>query len=89
MTISPLWRLMLYITMAILPVWIDFFKVSTDYSFRGLMMPVLLSINSAVIVALAKTAPTNDDEPQKVNVVNKPANPVPTTEAPAKQKPRP
>lgn len=58
-------RLMLYIAMAILPVWIDFFKISTDYSLRGLAMPILASINAAVIVALARTAPRGPKEPQK------------------------
>lgn len=59
-TLSHTTRLILYIAMAILPVWIDFFKVSTDYSVRGLAMPILTSVNAAVIVTLAKTAPTND-----------------------------
>lgn len=62
MTLSPWARLVLYICMAILPVWIDFFKISTDYSLRGLAMPILTSINAAVIVALARTAPK--EEPQ-------------------------
>lgn len=57
MTISPVARLLLYIAMAILPVWIDFFKVSTDYSLRGLAMPILTSLNAAVVVMLAKTSP--------------------------------
>lgn len=62
MTFPPWARLILYIAMAILPVWIDFFKISTDYSLRGLAMPILTSINAAVIVALARTAPK--EEPQ-------------------------
>lgn len=80
-TISPASRLLLYIGMSILPVWIDFFKVSTDYTFRGLMMPCLISVNAAIIVTLAKTAPATGDEPQKVSVVNTPKHPVPVTEA--------
>lgn len=63
MTISARTRLVLYIFMSILPIWIDFFKISTDYSFRGLMMPVLTSLNAAVIVTLAKTAPTTETKP--------------------------
>lgn len=62
MTISPAARLALYIIMSILPIWIDFFKISTDYSFRGLMMPILVSLNAGVIVTLAKTAPTNETQ---------------------------
>lgn len=62
MTVSPLSRLLLYIFMSILPVWIDFFKLSTDYTFRGIMMPILVSLNAAVIVALAKTSPTNEKQ---------------------------
>lgn len=57
MTLSPRLRLILYMAMAVLPVWIDFFKISTDYSLRGLAMPILTSVNAAVIVALARTAP--------------------------------
>lgn len=63
----PAWaRLILYIAMAILPVWIDFFKISTDYSLRGLAMPILTSINAAVIVTLARTAP-KEEQPQPQN----------------------
>jgi hypothetical protein len=89
MTISPQLRLILYNLMAALPVWVDFAKSSQDFSFRGLLNPILNSLYAMVVVTLAKTAPTNDDEPQKVNVVNKAANPVPTTEAPTTKKTRP
>lgn len=62
MTLSPRSRLALYILMAILPLWIDFFKLSTDYTFRGLMMPFLMSVNADVIVTLAKISPTNETQ---------------------------
>lgn len=62
--IIPDWaRLLLYIGMAVFPVWIDFFTKSTDYSLRGLAMPVLTSLNAAVVVTLAKTA-SKTKEPQ-------------------------
>lgn len=48
-------RLLLYISVAVLPVWIDFFVKSTDYSLRGLMMPVLSSLLTAATVTLART----------------------------------
>ena len=52
----PDWiRLALYIVAAILPTWSEYFTTSTDYTFRGLTIPVLASINSAVIVLLART----------------------------------
>ena len=82
MTISPGWRLFLYVMMSILPVWVDFFKNSQDFSFRGLMNPLLNSMYAAVVVTLAKTAPTNDDtDTQNVKVINKPGDPVPTTQS--------
>lgn len=46
-------RLGLYVAIAVLPIWIDFFKLSTDYSFRGLMMPVLSSLLAAATVTRA------------------------------------
>lgn len=46
-------KLLLYIAIAVLPIWIDFFKVSTDYSFRGLMMPILSSLLTAATIARA------------------------------------
>ncbi len=60
MIISQAARLWLYIAMAILPIWLDFFKMSTDFSLRGMAMPVIASVNAAVIVALAKTSPPPD-----------------------------
>lgn len=46
-------RLSLYVAIAVLPIWIDFFKISTDYSFRGLMMPILSSLLAAATVTRA------------------------------------
>lgn len=68
MTLSPIARLWLYIAMAVLPIWVDFFKLSTDYSLRGLVIPVLVSINAGVVVALARTQPAKPEtveEPTK------------------------
>lgn len=63
----PSWgRLLLYIVMSMLPIWIDFFKLSTDYSLRGLMMPILSSLLAAVTVTLARTTSIGPaDEPPK------------------------
>lgn len=59
--IIPEWsRLMLYIGVAVLPVWIDFFTKSTDYSLRGLAMPTLSSLLTAATVALARTRSRNE-----------------------------
>lgn len=76
MTLSNLSRLWLYIAMAILPVWIDFFKLSTDYTLRGLAMPILSSLNVAVIVALAKTSPPPGE------AKDRPADPEPPAQNP-------
>lgn len=65
MKIPPWARLLLYMAMVALPVWIDFFKLSTDYSLRGLAMPVLSSLLAMVTVALARTTSTGPaDEPK-------------------------
>ena len=55
MIIPDIARLGLYIVVAVCPVWIDFFTKSTDYTLRGLMMPVLSSILTAATVTLART----------------------------------
>ena len=55
MKIQPWARLTLYISMVVVPIWIDFFKLSTDYSLRGLMMPILSSLLAAITVTLART----------------------------------
>lgn len=54
--ILPEWvRLLCYIAIAVLPVWIDFFTKSTDYTLRGLAMPTLSSLLTAFTVILART----------------------------------
>lgn len=62
MTLSPIARLWLYIAMAMLPVWVDFFKLSTDYSPRGLAIPFLSSILAGVTVTLARTNSAQQDK---------------------------
>lgn len=65
MTISPRNRLSLYIAMSAIPVWIDFFKLSTDFSFRGLMMPILSSLLAGVTVTLARTTSAGEASPDQ------------------------
>lgn len=89
MTLSPAWRLVLYNMMAILPIWVNFAKTSQDFTFRGLLVPALDSFYAMAVVTLAKTAPTKDDEPQNVNVVNTPRQPVPVAEQPTVDKGKP
>ncbi len=54
MIISQAARLWLYIGMSVLPFWVDWAKMSNDFTFRGLAMPILASLNAAIIVALTK-----------------------------------
>lgn len=62
--ILPEWaRFLLYVTVAVLPVWIDFFVKSTDYSLRGLMMPILSSLLTAATVALARSKSPEHETP--------------------------
>jgi hypothetical protein len=64
MKIPPWARLLLYMAMSAIPFWIDFFKLSTDYSLRGLAMPILSSLLAMVTVALARTTSTGPaDQP--------------------------
>lgn len=61
--IIPNWsRLVLYNIMVILPIWQDFFTKSTDYSIRGLAMPVIASLLAAVTVTLARTTAKTKEE---------------------------
>ena len=55
MIISDTQRLWLYISASVWPIWVAFFTTSTDYSLRGLAIPVLASLNAATVVALART----------------------------------
>jgi hypothetical protein len=83
MIIGPIPRLILYILAGICPIWSEFVAVSSDYSLRGLLRPILASVSVAVVVMLARTRnPLVDGEPPtKVEVTNKPSNPVPTEES--------
>lgn len=64
MRIHPVLRLLLYIAVGIIPVWIDFFTKSTDYTLRGLMMPTLSSLLIACTVTLARTRSSEIDPEQ-------------------------
>lgn len=82
MIIGAIPRLLLYILAGIFPIWSEFVATSSDYTVRGLLRPILASGSVAVVVMLARTRnPLVDGEPSKVEVVNKPENPVPTEEA--------
>lgn len=65
-------RLFLYMVMGVLPIWADFFVKSTDYSFRGLMMPIIASASAAVAIALAKTSAKMDHPKEPLQVVSPP-----------------
>lgn len=82
MIISDAARLWLYVIMGIGPIWQQFFIESVDYSFRGLMMPIVSTIVTAAAVILAKTSTKKGtpEEPSLVEVTNTPANPLPVTE---------
>lgn len=61
--ILPEWsRLLLYVAIAVLPIWIDFFTKSTDYSLRGLAMPALSTLLTACTIILARTKSSIPDE---------------------------
>lgn len=62
--IVPDWiRLFLYIVMGIGPLWSDFLAKSSDYSLRGLLMPVVASVVMAATVTLARTKGRNEMPP--------------------------
>lgn len=77
--ISDSFRLLLYICMGILPIWQDFFTKSTDYSLRGLAMPILSSLTAAVTITLAKTS-VKRDTVKPVEVVAPKDRPLEVTE---------
>lgn len=79
MIISDAFRLLLYILMGVIPIWADFFAKSTDYTLRGLAMPILASASAATAITLAKTS-TKREATQPVEVVNPPTKPVPILE---------
>lgn len=63
MIISPAARLTLLILNGILPVWTAFFLTSTDYTFRGMMIPILASTSAAISIVIARTkSPAVDGE---------------------------
>lgn len=64
--IVPDWfRLLLYMAMAACPVWQDFFTKSTDYSVRGLAMPIIATFAAILPVALARTKGRNEQQSQR------------------------
>jgi hypothetical protein len=81
MTLSPVARMWFYIGMAVTPIWGDFFKNSTDYSLRGLMIPFFVSLNAAFVVVLAKSSPVQKQDSTDTTTVSvepsKPAEPQP------------
>lgn len=79
MMISPFMRLLLLVLAGILPVWQRFFTTSTDYTLRGLAMPIIDSLGVGCVIVIARTRnPLVDGDPAKVEAINKPSNPVPT-----------
>ena len=62
------------------PVWQKFVTTSLDFSLRGLLIPAIDSVGIACVIIIARTRnPLVDGEPPtKVEVTNKPSNPVPT-----------
>ena len=63
MIISPAARLTLLVLNGILPVWTAFFLTSTDYTFRGMMIPILSSASAAIAIVIARTkSPAVDGE---------------------------
>ena len=85
--ISDASRLWLYVVMGVGPIWQDFFTKSTDYSFRGLAMPMISTIVTASAVILAKTSAKKDvpEESIPVEVTNTPSRPLPVTETKQKK----
>lgn len=78
--VSDRTRLVLYITVGVLPIWQDFFTKSTDYSFRGLAMPIIASLAAAVTIALAKTSAKHDAPDKPVEVIAPVGKPLEVTE---------
>ena len=62
--IVPEWfKLTCYMLAPVVPVWSDFFAKSTDYTLRGLAMPILASITAGVSVLLARTRTKQEPPP--------------------------
>lgn len=78
MIVPPWFRLLLLVLAGIIPRWQLFFTTSTDYTLRGLAMPIVDSIGVACVIIIARTRnPLVDGEPIKAEIVN-------TAEEPAK-----
>lgn len=89
MIVSDSVRLWLYVLMGVFPIWQDFFIKSTDYSFRGLAMPILSSLSTATAIALAKTSTKKDAPVDPLEVVAPPGKPLKTQETPATPETKP
>lgn len=68
MIVNDWFRLILYIAAMVIPIWVKFFTTSTDYTLRGLAIPILESLGAAVVVMLARTKGRTIDGPADVNV---------------------
>jgi len=62
MTVPEWFKLSLYMIAPVVPIWSDFFAKSNDFTFRGLMMPALSSLTSAVAVLLARTKARSEQQ---------------------------
>lgn len=85
MIISPGARLFLLVLAGVVPRWQLFFTTSTDYSLRGLAMPMIDSIGIACVVIIARTRNPlvdGEDQPVKTEIVNHPGDPVIVKDAP-------
>lgn len=76
MIVPPWFRLLLLVLAGIIPRWQLFFTTSTDYTPRGLAMPIVDSIGVACVIIIARTRnPLVDGEPIKAEIVNTAAEP--------------
>lgn len=76
MIVPPWLRLLLLVLAGIIPRWQSFFTTSTDYSLRGLAMPIIDSVGIACVIIIARTRnPLVDGEPTPV-IITKGSDPV-------------
>lgn len=88
MIVSPFFRLLLLVIAGIVPRWQAFFTTSTDYSVRGLCMPIIDSLGLACVIIIARTRnPQVDGQP--VEVVAPPGKPLAVIETAPKKKAKP
>jgi hypothetical protein len=67
MIVPPSIRLVLLVLAGVIPRWQAFFTTSTDYSLRGLAMPLIDSLGIACVIIIARTRnPLVDGEPIEV-----------------------